>query len=573
MPERLDDEIRALVHELVAASPPPPDRPGVLGSRHGLGPGLTASVSGRWVLALAVLAVGTAGVLLGRYVLPAEPALEDQPRVVAGTPAPEPRVAFDHLGDEVPLLPPSHDVEPTLTGDTVVGDVAAVGVIAGTDIEVFAWQHLVEDLTASCIQVVSPATTETLCTASRDTPTPHTPYPFRYRDADGVAVIVALWVVPEGTSVASLEIGDHRVWQRPVGGVTAFALRLPDFPTGLFESWDADGESLARISFDSMPSVGFSQAMGSVLVFDDGLTGVTVVDLDTGDVVRRGIDGQRPGASEHRLTRVGNSLVVGWGRIHAVSIETLDSVMLGEATVFVPAVEPDTVWLVDYPGGRIGQGTPTFRHIRLNGDEISSAEGVPPEQGFAVRGVPGGLVLEGDLGLTLWYPSGEVAPIPGTSRAFVGDTSGDQIAWCEAGCAELRIGEIGGADISIPAPAETSNFDARSARFSPDGRLLAAIVGDAATAGTGSHGSLVMVDVVTGAATLITERLLPRPSYIAWSQDGRHLFFSSNSYGEPETLLGWYRPADGHLEVITFPYGGMLSFVVLTSDEAAALRG
>jgi hypothetical protein len=35
-----------------------------------------------------------------------------------------------------------------------------------------------------------------------------------------------------------------------------------------------------------------------------------------------------------------------------------------------------------------------------------------------------------------------------------------------------------------------------------------------------------------------------------------------------ETLLGWYRPHDGHLEVATLPFGGALSFLVLEVDDA-----
>ncbi|MGH9894954.1 MAG: hypothetical protein ACREA0_23825, partial [bacterium] len=159
--------------------------------------------------------------------------------------------------------------------------------------------------------------------------------------------------------------------------------------------------------------------------------------------------------------------------------------------------------------------------------------------------------------------------VPGADTGFVADVHGSLVAWCDGECA-LHLTQVGAEDIVVPSPDETRTFDPRSARFSPDGRLLAAIVTPPGPLGANSRAAIAVVDVDSGEATLISEPLLPRPSYLAWSDDGQSLFFSSWSYQQPETLLGWYRPADGHIEVTTLPFGGALSFVVLEPDDAGA---
>lgn len=313
----------------------------------------------------------------------------------------------------------------------------------------------------------------------------------------------------------------------------------------------------------------FSEATGAVLVFDDGLAGIISLDLDDGRVERRPLDGQRAGDPNYRLLRVGNSLVVGWGEIHALPVDTLEGGLLGRATIFIPAVELDTVWLIDYPGGRIGQGTPTYRQVRLDGDEIVSAAGLDPAMVYPAHGIPGGIVHETDSGITIWYPDAETVRIPGSGPGFVADVSDDLIAWCEGECT-LHLTEIGGGDTVVPSPGPDRSFEPRSARFSPDGRLLAVVIGDPGPIGPDSTGAIAVIDVASGEATVVTGPLLPRPSYIGWSPDGRHLFFSSYSYGQSEMLIGWYRVTDGHLEIVTPPIGGALSFVILDRDEASA---
>jgi hypothetical protein len=264
------------------------------------------------------------------------------------------------------------------------------------------------------------------------------------------------------------------------------------------------------------------------------------------------------------MVRVDDTLVVGWASIHALSLDTLEPRGLGKATVFIPAAEGGRVWLIDYPGGRIGQGTPTYQQVSVDGNKISMSQGLDPSQALPALGIPGGIVHETDAGIDIWdVDSEEVTRIVGAGVGFVADVHESLIAWCDGECV-LHLTEIGELDIVVSPPDQSRNFDPRSARFSPDGRLLAAIVSDPG----GSQAAIAIVEVESGAATLITEPLMPGPSYVAWSDDGDSLFFSSWSYQENETLLGWYRPHDGHLEVATLPFGGALSFLVLEVDDA-----
>jgi sugar lactone lactonase YvrE len=281
---------------------------------------------------------------------------------------------------------------------------------------------------------------------------------------------------------------------------------------------------------DNQPAVGgvFSERTGTFLLFDDGIDGVLGVDLDNRVAARRVLEGQRAGDAMNRMVRVDDTLVVGWASIHALSLDTLEPRGLGKATVFIPAAEGGRVWLIDYPGGRIGQGTPTYQQVSVDGNKISMSQGLDPSQALPALGIPGGIVHETDAGIDIWdVDSEEVTRIVGAGVGFVADVHESLIAWCDGECV-LHLTEIGELDIVVSPPDQSRNFDPRSARFSPDGRLLAAIVSDPG----GSQAAIAIVEVESGAATLITEPLMPGPSYVAWSDDGDSLFFSSWSYQE-----------------------------------------
>lgn len=310
----------------------------------------------------------------------------------------------------------------------------------------------------------------------------------------------------------------------------------------------------------------FEGPTGTVLLFDDGLDGVIAVDLDAGQVAKRVLDGQRPGDAPYRLWRIGDDLVVGWERIYAVALATGESRLLGEATVFVPAAEPGHVWLVDHPG----EGPPTYRLVDLVGDVQLEAEGVAGDAS-AAGGVLGGLAVETPDGVAIWDgTAGEVVRRLGDAAAFVADTAGRTVVWCEDDCSELHVTDLEGNDLSFAPPTGYEAFDARSARLSPDGDLVAAIVGDGRELGDRSTGTVVVIDTSSGRVTAATPPLLPRPAHLGWSPDGTQLFFSAHGYGAAQTDLGRYLPGDERSELATLPLGGTLSFAAVGRGQAGA---
>src|SRR5919106_3343148 len=97
---------------------------------------------------------------------------------------------------------------------------------------------------------------------------------------------------------------------------------------------------------------------GVLLLVDDGIDGLTAINLDRRLAGRSVVEGQRAGDEQYSMVKVGDRLVVGWGEPHSVDLTTREGISLGHATIFVPAAEPDRVWMIGYPGGRIGTGDP-----------------------------------------------------------------------------------------------------------------------------------------------------------------------------------------------------------------------
>lgn len=326
----------------------------------------------------------------------------------------------------------------------------------------------------------------------------------------------------------------------------------------------------------------FTGPTDTVLLFDTGTDGVLALDLDTGAAARQSLEGQWAGDQPYRLWRTDDSLLVGVGRIYAVPISTGRSELLGEATVFVPAAEPGQAWLVDHASGRLERGTPvTYRLVTTDGEVQVEAPGV--EDAFPAHGITGGLALESESGVAIWDAEARgVVRRLGEGSAFVADAHDRTVAWCEDPCTQLVVTDLDGEEQTFGLrPEHGEAFDARSARFSPDGRHVAAIAGDAEHGGPESAGTVLLLDVATGQMSAITPPLAPPPAYLGWAPDGSQLFLSSYAYGAPQTNVGRYRMAAGgeprdagdpeaQLELVTLPFGGTLSFVTLQRDEADA---
>jgi hypothetical protein len=366
----------------------------------------------------------------------------------------------------------------------------------------------------------------------------------------------ALFVV-----AAAVAVGIAAGWSAPA------TLQVAQAPT---ESPSPTAHGASAPAHDGWSERGaFPSATGAVLVFDDGLDGVAVVDVDNGVAVRRVLEGQRAGDQSPRLWRTGDHLIVGWGRIHAVDIRTAESHLVGEATTAVPAAEPGHLWLVDYPGGDIG---PTYRLVDLAGEVDAEWPDTVPDRGPPAAGIPGGLVFETESGVALWDAAQEeVVERLGQGSGFVGDAAGDLAVWCGDPCPALHVTRLGGHDQVIAAPEGDLVFDVQSSRLSPDGALVASLLIGPGPSGDGHAGRVVVADVATGEVVLTSDPLIPRPFFVAWSSDSDQLFFAAYGYGREDTDVGRWVRATGETELATLAVGGTLDLVVLRRDEAGAL--
>lgn len=326
----------------------------------------------------------------------------------------------------------------------------------------------------------------------------------------------------------------------------------------------------------SLPVSGpiFGQATGVLLLFDDGLEGLTAVDPDRRLADRSPVDGQRPGDEPYSMVRVGDVLVVGWSRIYAVDIADRHATDLGAATIFVPAAEDDRVWMIDYPSGRT-VGRPEVWQVGLNGEPLDEPTPMPFD-GFPLMGIPGGLVVQTDNGLTLWYPgTGATAQLDGPGPGFVFDTSEDAIVWCAGQCLELVITD--------PTTLESERFapprgyqaftppsgPLNAEAISPTGENVAILVGGG---DRGDPRGLWILERPTGATTAVTDPDTP-VTYLAWSPKGDQIFASSNSYTTSQTVVWRYGLTDAIFSVAVLPVGGAMTPVVIDGSHRDAYIG
>lgn len=311
----------------------------------------------------------------------------------------------------------------------------------------------------------------------------------------------------------------------------------------------------------------FGEETGVVLLLDNGLEGLTAIDPDRRLVDRNTVEGQRPGDEPYSMIRVGDKLVVGWGEPHAVDIASRQAISLGKATIFVPAAEPNRVWMIDYPGGRIGSGTPQVWQVDVASGEAFQDPVPKPPEGYPNIGIEGGLALQTDTGLNLWnVGTGEITPLESDGAGFAHDVFGDDLIWCGGGCARLAVTNTSTlATQTYDLPTGYARFLV-SSRMSPDGRYLAALL---SVAGTYGGHAIWILDRDTGDSTLVSDPET-QVDFLAWAPDGEQLFATSYSYGSSQTAVWRYHVADGTLTAVVLPVGGAISPVVIDASIADA---
>lgn len=292
----------------------------------------------------------------------------------------------------------------------------------------------------------------------------------------------------------------------------------------------------------------FGEPTGMVLVASDGYDGATFVDLDRRVAVRRPLEGERAGDQPFRLQRVDNDLIVGWGEVRAVPLNGGPSTLLARDAVYVPAVEPGTVWLFDY------EHLTHAWQIDLDGRVLHDV----PVSTYPIRGVAGGILVE---------PATVIDARTGAKRTLAagnietGDALGSKLLWHEPGAQDVHVTDI---------TADTDRtyrlgdgIEVLTARFAPDATRAAIHVGD----------QIVLLDLGTGTTTKIVDTADldtsdPYPA-MAWSPDGRQLFIIGRG-GSDSTAVVRY---DGAVERIKVPFGGLNTLQAIPrSDTTPMLR-
>jgi WD40 repeat protein len=310
----------------------------------------------------------------------------------------------------------------------------------------------------------------------------------------------------------------------------------------------------------------FGEPTNVLLLLDDGIDGLTAVDLDRRLAGRSVVEGQRAGDETHSMIRVGDKLVVGWAEPHAVDILTRQAVSLGDATVFVPAAETNRVWMVD-SGSSIGQRqTEVWQVDVATGQALQ--EPIPLEtEGGPEIGILNGLALQTEEGMSLWdMQSDEVTALEADGPGFAQDSHGDQLVWCSGDCTALSLTNTSLQDtehLDLPAPYET--VVGRS-QISADGRYVASLLGEV---GEGVGKAIWIVDPQTGASYLVYD---PDTSvdFLAWSPDGDQLFATSYSYGGSSTVTWRYQVSDQEFSAVVLPFGGAMTPVAIDNSVADA---
>jgi hypothetical protein len=308
-------------------------------------------------------------------------------------------------------------------------------------------------------------------------------------------------------------------------------------------------------SFSSGYTGVFPEKTGVVLLLSDAIDGVTAIDLDGRKAGRRVITGERAGDQEFRITTTGDHLVVGWGEIYAFPLSRGPSRKIADATIYIPAAEPDQVWTVTWDGERIGVGASTVRRITTDGDVTFSSDALDTVVAAPVLGVPGGLVVRTPEGLAIWNAAtATIGPILGPGRAVASSTSnGRSLAWCDNTCADLHV-----VPLAHPGPPTAAHAGQQQVALANDNHRLAYLRPD-----TAGGSELVVLDIQTGSETTIAKGLAQYGS-IAWSADSNQLFYNGRGTGGRSLTIGRYSPSSSHWEVRNIDVSGNnLGLVVL----------
>lgn len=222
--------------------------------------------------------------------------------------------------------------------------------------------------------------------------------------------------------------------------------------------------------------------------------------------------------------------------------------------------------MIDYPGGRIGNGPKTVWQVTTEGETVTEPT-LLDSVFYPVYGIPGGLALQSDSGLHLWdRATNEMASLGGDGAGFAKDVNGNTLAWCSSPCDTLFLTDTSQlTTVEYRAPVGTVFGDAK---FSDDGRYLAAVIVDA---GDYLGESVYLLNLESGSVKTFAGT--GPVSYIAWAPDNDQVFATEHSYGQATTPVWRVQISTEQISTAVLPFSGAISPVVIDTTNADAYFG
>jgi len=133
--------------------------------------------------------------------------------------------------------------------------------------------------------------------------------------------------------------------------------------------------------------------------------------------------------------------------------------------------------MIDYPGGRIGQGDPLVWQVDVvSGEPVSEPTSLPMDL-YPAIGIPGGLAVQHESGVSSWdSETGSFTRLASKGFGSPHDVHGDDLIWCRDQCTQLVVTDTSNMEEKkFVTPTDYDMF--LTSKVSPDGRMLAAPVG------------------------------------------------------------------------------------------------
>jgi hypothetical protein len=324
----------------------------------------------------------------------------------------------------------------------------------------------------------------------------------------------------------------------------------------------------------------FSALSGDVLAFDNGYDEITLVDMDHRVAIRRIGVGETAGDQPVRIARVGTDLLVGTGQIYAAPIAGGPSRPLGETTVYLPAVEPDRVWFVEYPNN--ASAAPHAKFVVASTGAVL-ADVTSPFQGDASigAGVQGGLARVRTHGLDIWHLATQsvVARLgdPAGGQGETLDAVGSKLAWCQEDAATYACDTLHVTDLAAkggPSDTIVRSYPGRqvtSARLSPDGKIVAVATYLPRIGQPGNPQQGTGTVTVEGPGLHRQMDGQGDTRAMAWSVDGARLYMTVGSYEQTATSLSMWTVATDTIEHADLPFGGLAQMVTASASDLGSL--